>query len=195
MKSKQLVLTGFVITSLLAVLAASDIIPPLFMSFIVLAGGITATFFIALSQKRAERLADLSLMLKASQEINSHTEESRVFDELLYWLKRVIKCEAVLLYLDGKLQPDGGIAGQQDWEEFLHWIGEKPEPFLFSRTEKVPAAVTMPEQIQSLLAVPLRVNGDILAQVLLINEQYRGCFNEQDREFVQYLARQASAAW
>lgn len=195
MNSKQLVLTGFVITSLLAALAASGIIPALFMSFIVLAGGIAATFFIALSQKRAERLADLSLMLRASQEISSQTAESPILNELLYWLKRLIKCEAVLLYLDGKLKTDGEIAGQPGLDEFLHWIGEEPEPFLFNRTEKTAAAIMLPEQIKSLLTVSLSVNGGVPARVLLINEQYRGCFNEQDREFVQYLGRQAATTW
>lgn len=195
MNSKQLVLTGLIVTSLLAAMAASDVIPPLFMSFIVLAGGITATFYIALSQKRMDRLADFSLMLKAGQEINSHTAQPPILDELLHWIKRLIQCEAVLLCQDGKLKPDGEFAGQPGWEEFLRWIGEKPEPFLFNHGDKTLAPVALPEQIKSLLAVPLHVNNGVPAWVLLINEQSRGCFNEQDREFVQYLGRSAVTAW
>lgn len=195
MNSKRLVLTGLVITSLIAALASSDIIPALFMSFIVLAGGIMATFYMALSQKRSERLAELSLMLRASQEINSETTELSILDELLGWLKRLIKCERVLLYQNGKLSPDGEAAIQPGGEEFLSWLEDRPEPFLFNRADKIPAAVALPEQITSLLTVPLRLNGGIPAQIILINEQSKGFFNEQDREFVQYLGRQAATAW
>ncbi|MEN6348689.1 MAG: GAF domain-containing protein, partial [Syntrophomonas sp.] len=181
MNSKQVVFIGLVITSLLSSLVMFELIPGLPMALIVLVAGLMLTYYIALSQKRLDRLAEMNLLLRSNRAIQSKFQEADICGNLKFWAGCLVKSEHIFVWTEGDELNEEIIKAWPEWAALNACIRENQTTIVFNRKDNAPSLRPTPEWIKSYIGIPLKVEGNVVAILYEVNEQEKGFFDDKER--------------
>jgi len=195
MNSKQLVLTGIVITSLLTTLILNDILPGLALAVIILLTGLTLTYYIGLNKKRMEKMLEMKMLIQAGKCLHQEGSISGIVEQLRFWVMRMVKSESTFIMVPfAEPTPTEGTIAWQEWEEVNKKIIENKKTLIINRGDSDFSFEDLSDDINSFIGVPLKLNDRVLGVLYQINKKDNGLFNEHDQMILETISEQASQA-
>ena len=180
MESKQIVLTGLVVTALITALVLSGWVVDMVAAFLVLAAGILLTYYIALNQKRIEQYDRLRAAIKAGNEIREQVNLKSVLDHLAVHARSLLGIEPTLLWLPGDniIWPE-----DEKYHDLLEEIGQRlrQNPVTIQLTSSEDRNLHWPEGVNWLVACPLVTEEEFRGILLLLSswsDKMQGHTNE-----------------
>jgi|GEM_PF-431683 len=188
METKQIVLSGLVITALIVAVVLTGWVPDVVIAMLILAAGIMMTYFIALNQGLMQRFSHLMGLIKAIQKIGKQNNNVTALEQLVAWSRR-LGIEKVLFIVPGK---DGLKLGDSSLIPLANTLGPQLEQ---AQEEKVfikgeDDSVVWPEGVAWLLVYPLHNPGERQAFLLWADAIPRK-LNPKTRETFKILAQQS----
>jgi putative nucleotidyltransferase with HDIG domain len=170
MESKQIVLTGLVVTALITALVLSGLVVDMVAAFLVLAAGILLTYYIALNQKRIEQYDRLRATIKAGNEIREQIDLKSVLDHLAVHARSLLGIEHTLLWLPGDsiTWPE-----EEKCRDLLEEMGQRIrlKPVTVQLTRSEDSNLPWPEGVNWLVAYPLVTEEEFRGILLLLNSR------------------------
>jgi putative nucleotidyltransferase with HDIG domain len=180
MESKQIVLTGLVVTALITALVLSGLVVDMVAAFLVLAAGILLTYYIALNQKRIEQYDRLRATIKAGNEIREQIDLKSVLDHLAVHARSLLGIEHTLLWLPGDsiTWPE-----EEKCRDLLEEMGQRIrlKPVTAQLTRSEDSNLPWPEGVNWLVACPLVTEEEFRGILLLLSswsDKMQGHTNE-----------------
>ncbi|MGI5911318.1 MAG: HD-GYP domain-containing protein [Syntrophomonadaceae bacterium] len=171
MESKQVVLSGLVITALLTAIILSGWIPYIIIAIVILIAGILTTYFIALNEKRGQRSFRLMIIIKALQEIGQQNTVKESMERVARWSRRLLEIDQSLVIVSGE---NGFQVGDDHINSF---ITSFPQPMVMESDIWVEinkdefAAVDWPPGVAWLAAYPIIKHGKERAVLFLAHSK------------------------
>ncbi len=193
MDYKKQVLTGLVLTAFFSSLAVFDLIPGWIMAILFSGAGIALTYYYVLSRMRLDSLADKSTLLKGVKEIGEEKEMTEICQQLGRWSQRLVQSQAALVYWQGEwIFKDEEFTAWAGLKTAQEWVREQKGMLILNKNERELFSHPWPENIDSLLALPITVGDEVAGILFLLNEKERGYFTPQDGEMPKVLCQQAA---
>lgn len=193
MNSKQIVLTGLVFTSLLISLTLTNLLPNFILALIILGIGITATYYIALYQKRLEDNERLGVLVRAAQDLQAGVSMQSVIEELIRWVTRAVPCEHVFVWLakenDFYPKPYPEWSG---WGKVNQQILDNKTTLVINTRDNETDIENIHIELKSFAAVPFIQADQVDGVLYLVNKKDEGVFNKPDQQMLETLCLNAS---
>lgn len=192
MNYKKTVLLGMVLSTLLTTLVMFRWIPAAAAAFIILAGGLLATVYLALNQVLVEKLKRLELAFTAQKRLRDQPGMEPLFRELIHWGVLLGPCERAFLFRTEGAEENGIEPGERNWTNITRMIGEKKKILIWPDPDM---DIQPPDSgVESFLGAPLYCGEKLWGVLYLINKLDKPQFSRQDADRVQFLIKTAEAA-
>ncbi len=188
MKHKNTVFIGIVLSSFLTTLVLYQWINYLVTSFLIFVSVLTAAFYVALSQARAEKLSEKDMLINAVQRLDVQKQENYLIDQLIYWAGLLVKSETVFYYIPGDQKLIGEVEESEDWIEPCRELIEQDQITIWPGST---ALQGIPAGVKNLLAVPVNTDSEPEGRhglLVLYNRLAPGTYSSQDAALLRVLA-------
>jgi putative nucleotidyltransferase with HDIG domain len=191
MQTKNVIVIGLIITSLLTALILAGV-PALAAAFIVLAIGLTATFYAGLSQNRIEYIAEQRQILEFSRSVISKGDHNEIKRVTAKYAARIVPCEKVIIWSQQeKDEPDF------DREALLfieNRVKDSRTCLSIDEIHPAPSGLDISGQVHSLLALPLYNRLDWHGVLIMVNRKLPAPVKPRQIELLTQLTEQFSWA-
>jgi len=194
MQAKHVVFLGIIASALLATLVIFEWIPPQVAGFVVLGLTLAASFFIALSMLRGQRLGDQELVVTAVQRIHEQKSEEQALAQMLHWSKAIVECKSSFyfsieqeksFYLNEKGE-------EEAWQAISQEVAGSGNNWLWPNAA---CQAQPPAAIKTFLAMPMTGDDNkILGILYLVNRQGEAAFRAADATLLQPLTKAGRTA-
>lgn len=202
MTSQQQVMVGLTATALIAALTLNDFWPGWASAIIILAVGISFTYYIGLNGKRLEQIEKLSFLLEKGKRIYGENSTPKLLAELNYTAKRVTDADFAFTWLASVDQPGESFydleheemqLDKTGWQEVVDCILNNHQTLVINDAgDSGFKQVFADGTIDSLLAIPLK-NGDLVMGILcLFNQAGHKPFTLNDQKVTEAIGYYAS---
>lgn len=181
MKTKDTVLIGAVVTTFLITIEMIWNIPSFIWAAVILAGGLLATYYAALSQKLRKEKEALEVLRQADRALDSADTSLKLKDYYDKWVKHLIACEKIFYYSEINDMTNINLQVLKDWQEEMK---RENRGLIIKKPEEVKKLGL--EGVKSLLALP--INGK---DFIYCVSSEQNAFTGYDLKILEYLRDKA----
>lgn len=97
---------GLLLTTLITVLIISELLPSFVTAIIFLLGGIGFSYLLAADEVKEDKIKQMSVIIKAVENISSSTDKLEILQLLEMWVKRLVSCDECYLWIKDEGEPE-----------------------------------------------------------------------------------------
>lgn len=188
MSTKRMVLWGMVITALMASLTISVAVPEYILAMWILLLGLGFTYYYALNHKRLEYIQKQGILLEANGIFTPEFDPLDISARGVQLAARLVPCQEVFIW-DGQIKyADAPPSSWEGWAKLAEAAGDSRVRVYSSGDE--PEAISLPDAIYSLAAIPLYIEGIKPRMLYLVNRQGEKAFTQRDIRLIHLLHKQ-----
>lgn len=172
MNKKEMIMVCLAVTALIAALDISDLLPNLVTAFLLIGGGCTAAYLMALNEQRHKTISALNFIIKADNLLNASTTQSTVLNRLQDLIMKL--AGGAQIYFSPQMQSietGNGVLDRKLIAAIDALVMERKKTFIWPNPDQGEMASLFEHgNVTELMAVPLQHQEEVMGIIYVYSD-------------------------